>query len=55
MRNVSDKNCIENQNTSFIFDNFYTKNRAVYEILWKNMVRPREATEDNMADCLLDS
>jgi hypothetical protein len=39
MRNVSDKRCRENQNTHFIFNNFFSENRAVYEIVWKNMVQ----------------
>ena len=26
--------------THFIFDNFFLENRAVYEIMWKNMVEP---------------
>jgi hypothetical protein len=38
MRNVSDKSCRENQNTHFVFSNFFFENRAVYEIIWKNMV-----------------
>jgi hypothetical protein len=38
MRNVSDKSCRENQNTRFMFNNFISENRAVYEITWKNMV-----------------
>ena len=40
MRNVSDKSCSENQNTRFIFHNFFSENRAVYEIMWKNVVEP---------------
>jgi hypothetical protein len=32
MRNVSRKCCRENQNTHFIFNNFFVENRAVYEI-----------------------
>jgi hypothetical protein len=39
MRNVSDKSCKENQNTNFTFYNF-SENRAVYEIMWKNVVEP---------------
>jgi len=35
MRNVSDKSCRENQNTHIIFNNFFPKNHAVYEIMWK--------------------
>jgi hypothetical protein len=39
MRNVSDKNCRENQKTCFVFRNFLS-NRAAYEIMWKNNVQP---------------
>ena len=41
MRNVSDKSCRENQNTHFVFNNFPPppENRAVYEIIWKNVVQ----------------
>jgi hypothetical protein len=40
MRNVSDKSCRENQNTHFVFSNFFFsfENRAVYEIMWRNIV-----------------
>ena len=39
MRSVSDKNNgRENQNTHFMFHNFYL-NRAVYETAWKNIVK----------------
>jgi len=39
MRNVSGKSCSENQNTHFMFNNFFSfENRAVYEIMWKNIV-----------------
>jgi len=39
MRNVSDKSCRENQNTRCVFSNFFPpENRAVYEIMWKNVV-----------------
>jgi hypothetical protein len=40
MRNVSDKSCRENQNTHFMFSNILLENRAVYEIMLKNMVEP---------------
>jgi hypothetical protein len=36
MRNISEKNCRENQNTDFVFSNFFSENPAVYEIMWKN-------------------
>jgi hypothetical protein len=38
MRNVSGKICRENQNTHCVFSNFFSKNRAVYEIIWKSIV-----------------
>ena len=40
MRNVSDKSCRENQNTDFMFHNFFFLNRAVCEIMWKAVVQP---------------
>jgi len=33
-RNVTDKICRENQNTHFVFNNFFFGNPAVYEIMW---------------------
>ena len=30
----------ENQNTHFIFNNVFPDNRAVYDIIWKNIVHP---------------
>ena len=39
MRNVSDKSCTENQNTHFVFSNFFSESRAVYEIMWKTTVK----------------
>ena len=42
MRNVSDKSCRENEDTHFVFSNFFFKieNRDVYEIMWKNIAEP---------------
>jgi len=40
MRNVSDTSCTENQTTQLIFDNFPSENRAIYEIMWKSIVKP---------------
>ena len=37
MRYVGDKSCTENQNTHFVFSNFF-ENHTVYEIMWKNIV-----------------
>jgi hypothetical protein len=38
MINVSDKCYRENQNTIFCSINFFSENRAIYEMMWKNMV-----------------
>jgi len=56
MIKVSDKSCIENQNTCFVFSNFFF-NRAVYEIMWKNILEWEQFTDDNMAHwhCMLDT
>jgi hypothetical protein len=40
MWNISNKSCRENQNIHFIFSNFFPENRAVCEIMWKNVVEP---------------
>jgi hypothetical protein len=39
MKNVSDKLYRENQNTHFMFGNFFSKNCSVCEIMWKNVVQ----------------
>jgi len=57
MRNVLDKSCRENHNTHFVFNNlFFFGNRAVYEIMWKNVVQP-DRPHNNMghAHCMLDN
>ena len=38
--NVSDENCRENQNTHLAFNNFFRKNRAVFDAVRKSMVNP---------------
>ena len=38
MGNILDKHCIENQYTHFMFSNFFSENRTVYEIMSKNVV-----------------
>lgn len=35
----SSNSCTDNQNTYFVLNNFSLKIRAVYEILWQNMVQ----------------
>ena len=38
MTNATGKSCRENQNTLFMFCNYFFENRAVYEKMWKNIV-----------------
>jgi len=39
VNDISDKSCRETRNTHFIFNNvFFLENRAVHEIMWKNVV-----------------
>jgi hypothetical protein len=40
MGSGSDTICRENQNTHFIFNNLFFYNRAVYGIMWKNVIEP---------------
>jgi hypothetical protein len=45
-RNGLDKSCRENQNTHFVFSNFFfffSENPAVCETMWKNMVEPERS------------
>ena len=46
MRNISDKSCRENQNTHFIFNNFFFETGAFYDIMYS---RAWQATDDDMA------
>jgi hypothetical protein len=40
MKNVTDTSCRENRNTHFMFNNIFSpENRAVYEIMWNNIVQ----------------
>jgi hypothetical protein len=50
------KTAVENK-THFLFNNFVFEYRAVYGIMWKNMLKDRQATDDNMvhAPCMLDT
>ena len=50
MRNVSDKNGREIQNTYFVFSSFYIfKNHAFYETMWEYIVEQIRVTADNTA------
>jgi hypothetical protein len=40
VRNTSNKSCRKNQNTRFMFSNFFSENRVVCEIMSKNVVEP---------------
>ena len=40
MRNISDKCCRENQNRFWVQYNFFPQNLTVYEVMWKNTVKP---------------
>jgi hypothetical protein len=52
MRNVSDKICVENQNTHFMSNKFfYFENRAVYGNVEK-YGKADQATDENMAHAL---
>jgi len=42
MRNVLYRSYRENQKTQIMLDNFFSQNCAVYEVLWKNMVKLEE-------------
>jgi hypothetical protein len=48
MRNISEKVCKEYQNTQFMFQLFSPEKHAVNEIMWKNVVRARQTTGDNI-------
>ena len=50
MGNISDTICGENQNTHFVSNNFFPKNRTVYDKKKKTVEsdRPRRRWEDNI-------
>jgi hypothetical protein len=47
MKNVLGKICRESLNTNFTFNNFFSENRAIYEITW-NMFAERGRPEMTM-------
>ena len=49
MRNVSNTSFGETQNARFMLSNFFPENRAIYEIISKNVVGRTEAVNDNIA------
>jgi hypothetical protein len=46
MRKLTEKNCREYEYTHFLFNIFFSGNRAVYEIKWKDVL---EAINGSMA------
>jgi hypothetical protein len=54
MKDVSNRSCRENQNIHFTFNNFFSGNGAVFEIMWKNVV-DGQATHDNTMLCIKDA
>jgi hypothetical protein len=55
MKNVSDKIFRENQNTNFMFSNIFFENHALYDVMWKNVVRPdRPQMPRAHVNCILD-
>jgi len=40
---------VEKIKTHLVFSNLYGFNLAVYEIMWKNIVRAGQAADDNMS------
>ena len=42
MGNVSDRSCTQNENTHFMFGNFFPENRVVYDIMSKSTVEPEK-------------
>jgi hypothetical protein len=39
MSNVSDESCRENPNTHFMFNNIFFLNHAIYETVWKSIIK----------------
>ena len=37
---IEHKTCVSNSSTTFVWNFFFSENRAVYEIMWENMVHP---------------
>jgi len=52
MRNFADKICRENQNTHFMFNNFFF-NCAVYKVMWKSIVKSRAGHRWQYGACAL--
>jgi hypothetical protein len=56
MKKVSGESCSGNQDTNFVFINFFLENRAVYEVMWKNTVqsdRPQMTIRRVRTACLI--
>jgi hypothetical protein len=54
MRNVLDRNCRKYQNIYFMFCNKKKEKRAIYKVMWQNLVRPnRPQTTVKYSTCAL--
>jgi hypothetical protein len=40
MRSVSGESSKESYNIPFMFNNVFSENRTVYEVMWKNILEP---------------
>jgi hypothetical protein len=47
MKNISEKPFKENQNTHIAFSTLF-ENRAIYEIMWENILKAGQATDEDM-------
>jgi len=48
MKSVSDRIYGDNQDLHFMFNNFFSENRAVYEIMWEKGCRAGQAIDDSI-------
>jgi hypothetical protein len=56
MRYILDRNYTENQNTHFMLKTVSFENRAVFQIMWKNILDPGRTHGNTMhAHCMLDT
>jgi hypothetical protein len=52
MRNISDESSRENQSAHFMFNIFFPDNHDIYDIMWKKHGIARQATDDNIKQCM---
>jgi hypothetical protein len=54
MRNISQQNCRENQNTCLMLSNSFSESRAVDEIMWESVLESDRPQMTAHALCVLD-